>query len=80
MSDSGFGFLGNEIKNRNAGGFAAGTCSSGDCYEGMKRFGDRKTPAKGGVDKIKEVSIGETRIEVHELGSVDDLRYGRFSK
>lgn len=75
MSDPSFGSFGDKIKYRNAGGFAAGTCSGGDGYKGMKRFGDRKTPAKGDVNKIKEVGIGETRVEVHELGGVDDLRY-----
>ena len=70
VGDAGFGLALDEVKDGDAGGFAAGAGGGGNGDQRLERAGDRLAVADRGVDVVEEVSrIGG--IEVGGLGRVD---------
>ncbi len=71
MSDTGFCFFGDKVEDGGAGCFGTGAGGSGDSDEREEGFRDRQTAAKGGVDEVEEVVVGEAGVEIHELGRIN---------
>lgn len=72
VSDSCFDLFGDEVEDGGAGRFGAGASCCGDCDEWKQGFGYGEAEAEWGVDKVEEITVGEARVEIHELCRVND--------
>jgi len=72
VRDASLGFLLDKIKNRSAGGLGPRTSRGRNSNKGTQLPVNRSTLPQGGVDKVKEVGVRVTEVQVHQLGGVDD--------
>lgn len=64
--------LGDEVENSGSSSLTTSACCGWDSNERLKRLVNRETLSKRGIDKVEEISVGISSVEVHELGSVHD--------
>ena len=72
MGNACFRFLRDKVEDRCAGRLGAGAGGRGNGDERLERFGDGQSTTQRRIDEIEEVGVGETDVEVHELGGIDD--------
>lgn len=72
VRNSGFCFLRDKIENGGARGLAPRACRGGNGDEREEWFGDGETSAERRIDEVEECRVREARVEVHQLGGVND--------
>lgn len=72
VRNSGFGFLSDKIENGGARGLAPCARCGGNGDQREEWFGNGETPAERRIDEVEECCVREARVEVHQLGGVND--------
>lgn len=72
VGDASLCALGDEVEDGGAGGLGPGARGGGHRDEGLEGLVDGPAVAEGRVDEVEEVCVGVRRVQVHQLGRVDD--------